>query len=507
MRGAAGGSLVRACGRGVSALPRRRPALLAILLLAALVTSGHIGDSNTHFRGEAGPYTVRVTVRHPGVVPGLADIAVRVEGGVVRRVTVQPVPSRQGFQGAPRPDEALPVPGQPGLFAAELWFMESGSYSVHVAVAGDDGEGAVVVPVASTATRRLELGAGLGLVLVALGIFLAGGLVTIVRAAVGEAVLAPGEVPDARRIRRARIAAGASVALLVLLLTGGRAWWGAEDAAYRARMFRPLEIRTAVTYEPAATLRIVLGDRRRGENRWGAIVPDHGKIMHAFLVRVPDAAAFAHLHPTATDADSFHVRLPALPAGTYALYADVVHESGFAQTLTASVEIGAGRPGAAAPLDADDAWWAGVPAATLSEAGTAQVRFGDGTTLVKQAPSERIAAGEDVILRFAAREPDGTPTTLAPYMGMSAHAAVRRDDGGVFVHLHPVGSISTAAQQQLVARLGLADVAHSAHTPADDPGTVEIPYAFPTAGTYRIFVQTNRSGTVRTAAFDVIVGS
>ena len=148
-----------------------------------------------------------------------------------------------------------------------------------------------------------------------------------------------------------------------------------------------------------------------------------------------------------------------------------------------------------------------MPAATLSEAGTAQVRFGDGTTLVKQAPSERIAAGEDVILRFAAREPDGTPTTLAPYMGMSAHAAVRRDDGGVFVHLHPVGSISTAAQQQLVARLGLADVAHSAHTPADDPGTVEIPYAFPTAGTYRIFVQTNRSGTVRTAAFDVIVGS
>jgi hypothetical protein len=388
--------------------------------------------------------------------------------------------------------------------------MESGSYSVHVTVEGDEGAGTVVVPVPSVATRRLGLGAGLGLVLVALGVFLAVGVVTIVRAAVGDAVLAPGEVPDARRIRRARLASISAAVVLVLLLTGGSAWWGAEDAAYRARMFRPLQLSTALARGASGetTLRIALRDRERGESRWGAIVPDHGKLMHAFLVREPDAAVFAHLHPAAIDADSFLVRLPSLPPGRYALYADIVHESGFAQTLTDSIEVAAAVHTAGAPFDPDDAAWTGEPAAVLSEMGTADVRFADGSTLVKQAPSETVAAGEDITLRFAAREADGTPTPLEPYMGMHAHAAVRRGDGGVFVHLHPVGSISTAAQAQLVARLGMDELAaharHARKTEAADAGVVEIPYAFPTAGRYRVFVQTKRAGVIRTAAFEMV---
>jgi hypothetical protein len=487
----------------------RRHMLLWAVGLAALVTSGHVGDSNTHFRGAAGPYTVRVTVRHPGVVPGLADVTVRVEGGFVRRVTVQPVPARQGFQGAPRPDEAAAVPGQPGLFAAQLWFMESGSYSVHIAVEGDAGAGAVVVPVASVATRRIDLGPGLGILLAALGLFLAAGLVTIVRAAVGEAVLAPGEVPDGPRIRRARFAAAMSAVVLVLLLTGARAWWGAEDSAYRARMFRPLGMDALVVRDTSGpTLRIALADRETAWARFSPIVPDHGKLMHAFLVRQPDGSAFAHIHPAAIDADTFRAPLPALPAGTYLLYADVVHESGFAQTLTDTVEV-AGGARRAQGTDPDDAWWSGVPAPALPATGTAEIRFGDGSTLVRQAPTDSVFAGEDVTLRFAARERDGTPTALDAYMGMPAHAAVRRDDGAVFVHLHPSGSISTAAQEQLTRILGLADgrahERHGAPATAADAGIVEIPYAFPSPGRYRIYVQTKRAGTVRTAAFDFVV--
>ena len=53
-------------------MTRRLPALL-LLPAAVAVASGHVGDNNTHFRGEAGPYTIQVVVRHPGVVPGLAD--------------------------------------------------------------------------------------------------------------------------------------------------------------------------------------------------------------------------------------------------------------------------------------------------------------------------------------------------------------------------------------------------------------------------------------------------
>jgi hypothetical protein len=36
-------------------------------------------------------------------------------------------------------------------------------------------------------------------------------------------------------------------------------------------------------------------------------------------------------------------------------------------------------------------------------------------------------------------------------------------------------------------------------------GRVSVPYAFPRAGAYRLFVQMKRAGRVRTAAFDVEV--
>src|SRR6185503_8162269 len=78
---------------------------------------------------------------------------------------------------------------------------------------------------------------------------------------------------------------------------------------------------------------------------WTPLIPDHGKLMHLFLVREPGLDAFAHLHPVADGADRFRASLPPLPAGTYRVYADVVHESGFPQTLVDRVTIPASFPG------------------------------------------------------------------------------------------------------------------------------------------------------------------
>ena len=59
--------------------------------LLPLTASSHIGNPNFIYEGSAGPYPVRVIIRTPGVVPGLADIHVRVLTNSVRQVSVLPV--------------------------------------------------------------------------------------------------------------------------------------------------------------------------------------------------------------------------------------------------------------------------------------------------------------------------------------------------------------------------------------------------------------------------------
>src|SRR5438093_11793559 len=102
------------------------------LVLLGLTVSGeaHIGSPNVFFEGQAGPYPVRIVIRPPPVIPGLAEVAVRISTNGVRRVTALPMRWNTGRQGAPPPDEALPVRGETNLFSTELWFMQGGAQSV-----------------------------------------------------------------------------------------------------------------------------------------------------------------------------------------------------------------------------------------------------------------------------------------------------------------------------------------------------------------------------------------
>jgi len=92
-------------------------------------------------------------------------------------------------------------------------------------------------------------------------------------------------------------------------------------------------------------------------------------------------------------------------------------------------------------------------------------------------------------------------------MGMLGHAVVRRSDGSVFTHLHPVGTVSMAAAELLAARGGTASPMQSAIP--DRIREVAFPYAFPRPGDYRIWVQvrTTKGGGVLTGVFDVRVGA
>jgi hypothetical protein len=88
-------------------------------------------------------------------------------------------------------------------------------------------------------------------------------------------------------------------------------------------------------------------------------------------------------------------------------------------------------------------------------------------------------------------------------MGMSAHVAIAHQDGSVFAHLHPSGSVSMAALERFDPNPQPA-AGHAGHMISAD-SDVSIPYAFPKPGHYHMWVQIKQRGRVRTAAFDVDV--
>ena len=489
---------------GVMREVKRPPAGLVVIAACWVMLSGHVGSPNVFFDGSAGPYPVRVVIRPPGVVPGQAEITVRALAAGVTGVSVQPVQWRLGVEGAPRPDVARLVDGHDAMWTAQLWFMEFGSYSVRVIVDGTEGEHTVIVPVPAIATQRLGMPPALALTLSGLGLFLLIGALTIVGAAVREAVLPPGAVPDAARVRRAWIARAVALPVLVLAVFGGSRWWDAEDTTYLTNMYEPLEITSEISTDAVLAIRIT--DPEWSEGLWSPFVPDHGKLMHMFLVR-DDLGAFAHLHPVRQDSSTFHQPLPPLPAGEYRLYADVVHESGFTQTLVDRVTMAASLPGAPG-LDPDDSWLTDTP-----EDDGAGVPLADGSRMTWNRPSEPLVAGQELELRFTVRAPDGAAARLEPYMGMLAHAAVTRDDGAVFIHLHPMGTVSVAAQQ-LFEQRARGDTARNEQGelvigPGDSHSThasdIVFPYEFPQPGRYRIWVQVRHGGRVLTGSFDAEV--
>ncbi len=497
----------------------------ALLLVAGLylANAGHVRSKNVFFAGDAGPYAVSVVVRPPDVVPGLAEISVRIPGGAgeVERVTVRPVRWDAAAEGgAPPPDPAVPVPGDPELYSAELWLMTVGAYRIEVTVEGARGEGTASVPVTSVMLDVLDMPPLLGAVLLLLGGLLLAGAVTIAGAAVRESRLGPDEAVQTTQRRWGWFAMTCAAALLLTGAYWGNAWWDAVDRDVRGGIFERLAVEGVVTGDGGGpVLEVRITDPSWLGRNWSPLVPDHGKLMHMFVVGAPGMDAFAHVHPVPVDSATFRVAWPDLPPGEYRIYGDIVHESGFAQTVvdTVLVEAGAlveGAPRAMLEGDPDDSRWRGT-AVQVSAPG-ASASLSDGSTLLWLGESE-LRVDEETVLSFAVRDPAGEPAVLEPYMGMISHAALTRDDGSVFVHLHPAGTISMGSLSVLAPRMqqmtepgerdpDLVDEgADVGQMGADDVGTVEFPYAFPQAGDYTIWVQVKRAGNVLTGAFRVRV--
>ncbi|MBA4054329.1 MAG: hypothetical protein C0490_06430, partial [Marivirga sp.] len=295
------------------------------------------------------------------------------------------------------------------------------------------------------------------------------------------------------------------------------------------------------------------------------IIPDHGKLMHMFVVRAGSLDVFAHLHPIRNDSVTFVTPLPPLPVGKYLVFADVTRLSGFSETIPDTFEIM--EPSLPVtltsedpvPQNTDDTYFFTNPISQSDPllkgqtdiiiCGKPGIRtsLSDGTTITwEQDPGKSLVAGNLYSLRFNLMDKSGEPALLEPYLGMAGHAVVMKEDGSVYIHLHPVGSYSMASQQTMLARfeneVGPVDfdrmpksiefmdsidavlanleamseeernkvlMKNMNHTQFDpehpEHSIVSFPYAFPSPGRYRIWIQVKRNGEILNSAFDVDV--
>jgi hypothetical protein len=474
----------------------------AMLALAAGLHA-HIGSPDVFFEGSAGPYRLFVTIRPPQVVPGVAEIEIRSSSPGVRQIHI--VPLRMTGVAAnlsPVPDLAQQSKDDPQFYTGTLWLMSTGTWKVRVEVDGAAGKGILFVPVPALATRVLGMQVGTGAILALLAVVLCAGLVSIAGAASREALLAPGEEPDAVYRSRSRIVMAGAALVVLGGVAFGRNWWGLEDAAYHRRVYKPLQLSSSVEGNRLAM------KLDRGAND---LVPDHGHLMHLYVIRLPQMERVWHLHPELTSPGTFTQSLPDMDAGRYVMYGDVVHAGGLAETATGEVEIPAisGKP-----LTGDDSAGTGDPVAQADyqrkEVPARPARGMSKVSMVWDRAAEPLRARQPYLFRFRLMHPSsGAPAgDIELYMGMLGHAAFVSDDRSVFAHVHPFGSVAMPTLQ--LAQQAQAPDSHAGHAMTPEgglPSEVTFPYGFPKPGRYRIIVQMKRAGQILTAVFDANVES
>jgi len=502
---------------------RRWIAALAVIFFALAPCWAHVGSPDVYFQGLAGPYHLTITIRTPAMIPGVADVEIRSADPGVSSIRVVPLYIvGPGAKYPPPPDPLVQSKEDPQFFSGKIWLMESGSWQVRVQVNGAQGAGEIAVPVPAAARNTLPMQKSLGVLLFALMTLLFCAIVSILGAARREGTLEPGQAPEPNQNRRGRFVMLGTAIVVLGILFFGNMWWNSEargrtlEMVYKAP---PLN----VSLQPGGKLVLQMGDsawhRTRPDTVMTNLIPDHGHLMHLFLIRVPQMDRFYHLHPelTSGSTNAFTIDLPQVPAGHYQVFADIVRESGFPDTMVAEIDL-PNVPGVSLTGDNSEASTHPIPNdASLSSSNTDVTEKGDidtlsdGYRMVWERGPVPLSANHFVWLRFRLEDPQGKPASdVEPYMGMAGHAEIIRSDRSVFAHVHPDGSVAMAA---------LELTQKNPYTPAIGNGSammamqmplpmvkmspeVSFPYGFPKAGEYRIFVQIKRAGHIETGVFD-----
>ncbi len=478
----------------------KRFLLFAALLLSTVAAWAHVGSKDVFQTISAGPYVLYVTVRPPNVIPGVAAVEIRSTGTHVRGIEITPLPlTGEAAKHPPAADKMKNSSADPAFFTGGVWMMATGTWQVRVQIEGDQGPQTASVPVLAVPITTLKMEKTMGFGLAALGLLLVLSMAAIVGASIRESRLRPGEEPTPTMRHGGVVAMILSLAvMLVLVLLGGK-WWNVEAADYAENVFTAAPTTAVLTGNQLDLMvqKVRSDSDRRGRSN-SDYLPDHGHLMHLYAIRAPEMDAAFHLHPELVADGDFRLRMPQMPPGHYRLYGDVVHATGFPETLVATVDIPAGMTGTA--LNGEDA---SALAAPIAEGvlGTAY-RLPDGYTMTWDKPAD-LRAGAAYRFRFTLLDSAGQPASgMQPYLGMAGHAAFVKTDGSVFAHTHPEGSAAMA--DLMLAGEGTGAVA-GMPMPTEVLPQVDFPYGFPTAGRYRIFVQMKHSGVVETGVFDAQV--
>ena len=178
---------------------------------------------------------------------------------------------------------------------------------------------------------------------------------------------------------------------------------------------------------------------------------EHTKRMHLNVVR-GDLTGVQHLHPRLHADGTWTTPLTLPAAGTYRVYADFSFD-GEPTTLADDIQVDGAVHSRELP----------APAKTAETAGF-RVRLTDGA----------VRAGEESALTFDVTR-NGRPVSLQNYLGAKGHLVALRQGDLAFLHVHP------------------------------DENTLLFEATFPSAGSYRLFLQFNVAGQVHTAAFTLEV--
>jgi hypothetical protein len=362
----------------------------------------------------------------------------------------------------------------------------------------------------------------LGTLLFGLMLFLSIGIISIAGAAAREGGLAPSAIPSPRKRRLGRIAMAAAAVLVVTILGLGNWWWNAQAADLKHSMIYsapPLAVSLNRAQDGSDQLTLRMEEdfwHKTRKDSWSmSLIPDHGHLMHAFLLRIPAMDRFYHLHPEQQNDGSFTIK-SAIPAGKYKIFADIVRRTGFPETLVSEIDLPDLK---GEPFSGDDS---GAVASVFERPGeTVNVaQLSHGGRMVWEQDGSALQAGRAVWFRFRVEDAQHQPVNdLEPYMGMAGHAEFVRSDLSVFAHIHPMGSVPMASLMIADKDLGLQTEHNSMdHNSIDQssmnrmpmhslPAEVSFPYGFPQPGDYRLFVQVKRRGEVETGVFDLHVGS